>query len=214
MFITLFLCVCFVLYEELTALLNIGNDIASPADSLHAIMADYPDRNPSWSLTHPTSDWPPKRAYCKHTKSGPRFTCDSNGEVCHLHEVNSMTSCCQENPNMHNQSNPSRRYTCKSCNTTFHCCTEYESCVSCCLRPEYLQRSRDLLLREKHPTLRGVDDFTWCSFKCHTSSMSLLPSENGFRSDKKHCFLDSSPPIEKQSVNSDRSAKVIEKVSK
>ena len=145
---------------------------------------------------------------CRHTKQGGYLVCDSNGAVCAAREVDVESSCCLE------YSEGYDKFSCKDCHAG--CCPSYEVCVSCCLRPEHISMldtstSNDNIGRLNIP--QGVlqdlarDEFEWCMYACKTSSRSLLPTENSYSSKYfLHCYsLATSSPIDRQSVNSDRS---------
>lgn len=193
-------CVFLILYNEMTSLANMRDFSLEKGEY-------EPDHNIHEMEKHNSEylfgdyEYPKLKSHCQHTQQGARLACDSNGIVCNLMDLNQLTSCCgHDSPHYAIVS----RYTCTNCDLSSHCCSNYETCVSCCLHPHHLQKSRHLHLREARSALRGVDDFTWCTFTCHTSSLSVMHSENTFRSDLKHCFMGIPPVQNRHSVNSDR----------
>jgi hypothetical protein len=202
-------CVIIILFQEMFALVSLGNWVP-----LEKVEFDDHHQYPNVDDLHiaqPLSEneYPQLTSRCRHTDQGSRLACDSNGAVCSLKYLNQITSCCDKFPDSldfdGSGSRHFERYTCAGCDHSSNCCSNYEICVSCCLHPHNLQRSRDMHLRESRSALRGADDFTWCSFTCRTSSLSLMQSENSFRSDQKHCFLGTPPAVQtRHSVNSDR----------
>jgi len=136
---------------------------------------------------------------CEHTTPQHHgLVCDSNGQICAVSSINTSSQCCAHDSSI------LPAHSCSNCDSTLGCCSHYETCVSCCLKPSTLPTS--LRLRDTHFALKNASPLQLCAFLCHTSSASLLQSENSFRSEYKHCFLGYGPPVEKSSVNSDRSS--------
>ena len=169
---------------------------------------------------------------CSNSIQGPQKIADSKGYVCIHDEMNIHSGCC---------SSGSKRFDCSSCTTKDNCCTEYESCISCCLSPENFIRygnfyqSKKILQHGVHLRTNDVDNknktiistksrsttmmssgtlipFDYCSFVCRTNSDSVQ-SENSYRGGHSHCFGVSKAPLELISVNSDWAGLNKEKVS-
>ena len=63
---------------------------------------------------------------CRNTVQGKILLCDDAGFVCLRDDLLSNGCCPTKN----------ERFICDSCETITSCCTKYEVCVSCCLRPQ------------------------------------------------------------------------------
>mmetsp|Transcript_18250 Transcript_18250/g.25556 ORF Transcript_18250/g.25556 Transcript_18250/m.25556 type:complete len:183 (-) Transcript_18250:55-603(-) len=111
---------------------------------------------------------------CENTKQGKILVADDKGMVCPRKHLNVSSGCCLP---WHNQT---KIYTCDGCLSSFHCCLDYEYCVSCCL--------------SKNIENQLEDGFHHCKAVCRTNSRSVV-HENEFRSPFKHCFGTSSPPF-------------------
>lgn len=82
------------------------------------------------------------------------------------------------------------------CHETDRCCSSYEHCVSCCLKPQF--NAQELMKTQfrihHHPTTGKWDDaFQYCMGKCRTHKRSTV-HENAFIDDRHFCFSDSSRP--------------------
>lgn len=89
-------------------------------------------------------------------------------------------------------------YSCETCSETFQCCTTYERCVSCCLGQKYniniLKKGRAVTEGQVFQFVEVADIFDYCSLRCRTSSSSVV-HQNTFRSDLKHCYGQTEPPL-------------------
>src|SRR5690606_21124583 len=101
------------------------------------------------------------------------------------------------------------RFACELCRSDNMCCSSYEACVSCCLSPEHdlqrhnLRQHNSLFAYSRMPE---DDSFAFCTYKCRTSSASLL-HENTYRSSMVHCYGMHAPSLDNRvTVNSDRSS--------
>ena len=159
---------------------------------------------------------------CSNSIQGRQKIADNKGYVCAHEDMNINSGCC---------SSGSKRFDCSSCTTKESCCTEYESCISCCLSPENFIRygnfyqskkilqhgvhlrtndvdnnnkSKTIISTRSHPTTTSatLTPFDYCSFVCRTNSDSVQ-SENSYRGGHNHCFGLSKAPLELISVNSD-----------
>jgi hypothetical protein len=124
---------------------------------------------------------------CRNTVQGKKLLCDDAGFVCSRDELLSSGCCPVQNS----------RFVCHSCQNNTQCCTKYEICVSCCLRPQ----NKDVLSSFVMNTISSLerlfgsigDQFELCLSKCRTSSLSVQ-HENTYRdSEYKYCF-GSNPP--------------------
>jgi hypothetical protein len=161
---------------------------------------------------------------CKNSVQGKNLMSDSRGFVCFREDLNQTSGCCSlisvmtaedlvKNKSKKNgRAKLSKRFDCNNCVQKHGCCQEYEYCISCCLKPENLQKYLSLymsmpLLKRKVPsnskTYRTLDSFDYCSHVCRTSSQSVQ-SENSYRGMHNHCFSQKQAIIEKNPVNSDR----------
>jgi len=57
----------------------------------------------------------------------------SLGYLCERRHLEKTTSCCQT-------TSPSilGPYICDTCSSTSHCCSSFEHCISCCLKPDHV----------------------------------------------------------------------------
>lgn len=69
------------------------------------------------------------------------FIADDKGLVCKREEIDYVTGCCTTG----------QRHSCETCSQEDRCCTGYEQCVSCCLKPDHTPQSF------MHRTFRGMN---------------------------------------------------------
>ncbi|KAL4002266.1 hypothetical protein ACH3XW_2740 [Acanthocheilonema viteae] len=121
---------------------------------------------------------------CRNTVQGRTFVTDDRGYTCERAFLMS-NGCCEVGTH-------SVRFSCAWCDLYAGCCSHYEQCVSCCLRPE----QKNILLKMIESTsghrlrqiLSATDQFELCMLKCRTSSNSVH-SENKYKSEKmKYCY--------------------------
>uniref|UniRef100_A0A0R3RW31 SREBP regulating gene protein n=1 Tax=Elaeophora elaphi TaxID=1147741 RepID=A0A0R3RW31_9BILA len=121
---------------------------------------------------------------CRNTVQGRTSVTDDRGYTCERAFLMS-NGCCEV-------STQSIRFSCAWCDLYTGCCSHYEQCVSCCLRPE----QKNILLEVIESTsghrlrqiLSATDQFELCMLKCRTSSNSVH-SENKYKSEKtKYCY--------------------------
>lgn len=155
--------------------------------------------------------------HCQFTKQGINRACDSRGTICSRSAISEDTSCCREQMRGSERGSPEpMRHSCHGCDTEeVGCCGDYETCVSCCLRPDHIAQhiSRTYIPSEVgFPSVilaaLSNNDFEWCEYVCRTSSRSLLAAENSYSSSHvRHCYrLDSHAPNDQTGVNSDRAS--------
>ncbi|XP_065579863.1 SREBP regulating gene protein-like isoform X1 [Artemia franciscana] len=139
-----------------------------------------------------TDDSPPSS--CRNTVQGKVLIADDRGFVCPRSEM-LVNGCCQL---------ASKKYSCDSC-TTNGCCSIYEMCVSCCLRPDKREILQKSLGTERSNGMNvlwaaAVDIFEFCRTICRTSSRSVF-HENTYRNPRaKHCFGESPPVLETEAA--------------
>lgn len=77
----------------------------------------------------------------RHSDRKTPFTVDvcfpSLGYLCERRHLEKTDGCCQTT-----SSSIRGPYVCDSCTLSSHCCSSFEHCVSCCLRPDYVSSSR------------------------------------------------------------------------
>jgi hypothetical protein len=152
---------------------------------------------------------------CKNTKYGSTRVCDSSGIICTHSEVNVTSNCCESStndniiysdiPNFQSYDNNIQiKYNCYGCNKSISCCNNYESCVSCCLHPYHLKQNEKYIKTLKFSPMKDLSSFDWCVYLCRSSSMSVLRSENNYRSNSYNCYFPVQPPLDNIARNSDR----------
>lgn len=121
---------------------------------------------------------------CQNTRAGRLHLADSTGHVCPRASFLSHTGCCDTSDDA------SQKYSCETCETELDgCCSSYEHCVSCCMRPEN-HGNTDLstkteFFRDKTFTFEST--FAFCEAACRTTSSSTL-HENMFIGDRRYCY--------------------------
>jgi len=128
---------------------------------------------------------------CRNSLQGKTIVTDDKGYVC---ERDSLlgTGCCNTNSSL-------GRFDCSTCDLKIECCSQYENCISCCLRREQkpiLQQFLKQAAENNNVLFVSVSDhFELCLAKCRTSSTSVQ-HENTYRNkDRKHCYGKDAPPI-------------------
>lgn len=166
---------------------------------------------------------------CENSGQGRLVISDSKGFVCDRYQVNSSSGCCNDvldiatdrqrfvkdlvtNGSLfgHHQRS-TKQFECSNCNPDDSCCLDFESCISCCLKPSNLQRNlrRYLSLDIFKPSTAGKvspqimhSQFAYCKHVCRTNSLSLQ-AENSYRGFHNNCFGLHAAPIEQLPINSD-----------
>ncbi len=106
---------------------------------------------------------------CSNTGQSSLVT-DSEGYTCSA--ATAGIGCCKERSN---------QYSCRSCSASSRCCSTYELCVSCCMGPDQRAVLESVRSRSAHVVIsQSEDPFELCTFKCRTSSGSVV-HENSYR---------------------------------
>ncbi len=122
---------------------------------------------------------------CKNTRLGRLYLADSTGHVCPRASFLSSTGCCDTS------NAASKRLSCETCEPELDsCCSSYEHCVSCCMRPENygntdLSTLTEELFRDKPFVFDST--FAFCEAACRTTSSSTL-HENAFIGERRYCY--------------------------
>lgn len=123
---------------------------------------------------------------CRNTVQGRSHLLDEKGWLCTLDSIDWETGCCP----------PARaaeeQYSCRSCEPDINCCTVYEHCVGCCLKPSNDGQRKAAMAAARHKktfekAVAAGDDFEFCRASCRTSSMSTVHG-NAFVTDHKYCL--------------------------
>ncbi|GMR40849.1 hypothetical protein PMAYCL1PPCAC_11044 [Pristionchus mayeri] len=144
---------------------------------------------------------------CRNTVQGASRVADDRGFVCDRADVEA-SGCCGAGP-----ATKRARFTCDACrvadtgygsalgggaaapaaSAAAECCDDFETCVSCCMRPDQKEALLRVLDTTRGHRLRAIlsarDQFELCSALCRTSSLSVR-HENKYRDEHaKHCFV-------------------------
>ncbi len=122
---------------------------------------------------------------------------DSAGFVCARTAVSPATGCCDA-ASPHAHASTSAAFSCATCDVAAACCSSYEHCVSCCLRPGHPGSDAELVAAS--PRARGRpesghwdDAFAFCRGACRTTRESTA-HENAYVSDAHYCYSASGVP--------------------
>ena len=104
----------------------------------------------------------------------------------------SGNGCCNINSSF------TEKHVCLQCDEVLQCCSQYEHCISCCLRPDQRHSLQHILTQAAQTNnvlfVSVSDHFELCLAKCRTSSDSVQ-HENTYRNkDNKFCFGSKPPP--------------------
>lgn len=129
---------------------------------------------------------------CRNSVQGREVIVDERGFVCRRLSL-SPNGCCMRG------AEGTRRFVCDTCHAN-GCCSIYEFCVSCCLRPEkrsLVKKSVNRVSKTFHYLFSSVTDvFDVCLAKCRTSSQSVQ-HENSYRNPSaKFCYGDDLPDMQ------------------
>lgn len=132
---------------------------------------------------------------CRNSVQGRTWLADDKGYVCPRAAV-LRTGCCDTNCSQ------TERHVCRDCDLLAQCCSSYELCISCCLRPEQVSSLQQILTRAEQTNnvlfVSVSDHFELCLAKCRTSSSSVQ-HENTYRDrEKKFCYGALPPPTSGQ----------------
>ena len=128
---------------------------------------------------------------CRNSVQGRLVLADDRGHVCPRSEVLS-TGCCDSNSSL------TERHVCRECDQVSQCCSLYELCISCCLRPEQVASLQQILTKAEQTNnvlfVSVSDHFELCLAVCRTSSASVQ-HENTYRDrERKFCYGALPPP--------------------
>eukprot|EP01041_Mallomonas_annulata_P004165 gene4165-8281_t len=158
---------------------------------------------------------PPMKVGCENTRSSKEFTSDSNGVMCLTEHLDDQNECCTDSfiptvlpPSDQIFSNELCKlptlYCCGGCHKESGCCTEYESCVSCCMHPSFQNEIEQIHSEMNHFMYKSIHTvFEYCTSRCRISSGSIR-NGNSYRGPYKYCFGKYASPIRYLPVNSDR----------
>mmetsp|Transcript_2165 Transcript_2165/g.3522 ORF Transcript_2165/g.3522 Transcript_2165/m.3522 type:complete len:288 (+) Transcript_2165:87-950(+) len=130
---------------------------------------------------------PARSKTCMNTMQGLLYLTDDLGFMCSRQEMDYSTGCCKAGT----------QYSCTGCSASDKCCSEYESCVSCCLAP---QHNADKLHRGVPRAPKYLDAGAWqsaweyCKGICRTHGRSTV-HENAYISTRHHCYSASKVPM-------------------
>jgi hypothetical protein len=114
---------------------------------------------------------------------------DSAGFVCPRTSLNPASGCCDGGGSA---------FSCATCDVAAQCCTSYEHCVSCCLKPGHPGSDAGTVASafraRNHPeTGHWASAFDFCAGTCRTTRESTA-HENAFISPAHFCFSASGVP--------------------
>lgn len=123
------------------------------------------------------------QAACNNTGGGEWLLADSAGFVCPRTALNPATGCCDTTASA---------FSCATCDVAAQCCTSYEHCVSCCLKPGHPgsdpKTVQSSYRARNHPeTGHWASAFDFCAGTCRTTRESTA-HENAFISPAHFCF--------------------------
>jgi len=131
-------------------------------------------------------------AECRNTRQGATYVTDDRGYTCERGYL-MLNGCCDAVAmSRGSKGSPAPRFSCEGCQADSGCCQNYESCVSCCLKPDQKSILLDMIMATSGHRLRQIlaarDQFELCLLKCRTSSSSVH-SENKYKSETfKYCY--------------------------
>ncbi|EFA82354.1 cGMP-specific phosphodiesterase [Heterostelium album PN500] len=155
-----------------------------------------------------------QRIKCRNTVQGTKFIADDQGFNCLRSEVD-KNGCCIVNNNNNNSNNNNstdnnnnnkinqynsdifKRFSCYGCSNKFHCCNEYELCVSCCMGSDKVPILEEVLGRMLDKGISSNylrNQFELCTMTCRTSSRSLIHQREYIEPDLKFCYGTKLPP--------------------
>ncbi|XP_061528768.1 SREBP regulating gene protein isoform X2 [Phycodurus eques] len=149
------------------------------------------ERRIPWKVRFNLGNSSRQMGHCRNSIQGKMLLTDELGYVCERKDL-LMNGCCNVNAPR------TRRHVCKSCLAN-GCCSIYEYCVSCCLRPDkraLLERFLNRAAGGFQNLFTAVEDlFELCLAKCRTSSQSVQ-HENTYRNPQaKYCYGESPPEL-------------------
>lgn len=156
-----------------TTLINVNNALSVQENMTNIEEKFEPFKIKSSEVTVASS------SSCMRTRQGGSQVTDSNGIVCNRDELD-QNKCC-----------PLRAgdsFSCNTCDASTKCCSVYEYCVSCCVRPAHRKELEHLREHSTHKSIKTGSWFEVCQFKCRTSSGSVV-HENSYRNTKVQSTL-------------------------
>lgn len=145
---------------------------------------------------------------CRNTVQGAARVADDRGFVCARADVEASGCCGSSDGDA--VASKRTRFACDACRqrsrtdsngvqdaasaaAAAECCDDFETCVSCCMRPDQKEALLRVLDTTRGHRLRAIlsarDQFELCSALCRTSSLSVR-HENKYRDEQaKHCFV-------------------------
>ncbi|KHN72895.1 UPF0454 protein C12orf49 -like protein [Toxocara canis] len=113
---------------------------------------------------------------CRNTRQGKVTVTDDRGII--FWEFSFVGYTCDRSYLMLNGccevSAQNSRFTCEGCDLQSGCCSFYEHCVACCMRPDQKQILLEMIETTSGHRLRQIlsatDQFELCTLKCRTSS--------------------------------------------
>mmetsp|Transcript_13483 Transcript_13483/g.18474 ORF Transcript_13483/g.18474 Transcript_13483/m.18474 type:complete len:264 (+) Transcript_13483:381-1172(+) len=124
---------------------------------------------------------------CKNTAQGLHYIADDSGQLCQRDKLDSTSGCCSF----------AQLDACLDCHQASGCCSEFEMCVSCCMKPQNEPAKRKLQAprgNNKPETGFFNKDFDYCRAKCRTNSKSTV-HENAYQSNFHHCYGSNFSPV-------------------
>jgi len=128
---------------------------------------------------------------CRNSVQGRTVIADDKGYICPREDLLG-NGCCNVNSSL------TERHVCSECDHVSSCCSQFEFCISCCLRPDQRHSLQHILTQAAQTNnvlfVSVSDHFELCLAKCRTSSDSVQ-HENTYRNkENKFCFGSQPPP--------------------
>eukprot|EP00210_Caulerpa_lentillifera_P005343 g5106.t1 len=123
---------------------------------------------------------------CQNTKTGKYYLADNRGRICERKSLDYLTGCCPEG----------NQFSCETCEDD-SCCSRYENCVTCCLKPSNNASKKYLTthqVRSWEESGKWSSEFEYCQGICRTWTYSTV-HENAFLNSRRFCFSDFGRPL-------------------
>jgi len=136
------------------------------------------------------------------------YLADNKGRICKRKDFDNQSGCCLT----------ANQYSCETCEVD-SCCSRFENCVSCCLKPDnkasekYLDSHRFVILsflslrvscfcrvRSWVESGKWSSEFEYCQGICRTWTHSTV-HENAFLNSRRFCFSDFGRPLVRPSIH-------------
>ncbi len=140
-------------------------------------------------------------SFCQNTRLGRLYLADSTGHVCPRASFLSSTGCCDTSDAA------SKKMSCDTCEPQLDgCCSSYEHCVSCCMRPENygnadLSTLTEQVFRDKPFAFDST--FAFCEAACRTTSSSTV-HENAFIGERRYCYMYNAGRFKRPKLDGDK----------